>query len=60
MNKQRRKALNELTEKIRELMEELETLQDEEQECYDNMPEGIHDSEYGERASEAIDSLQEA
>lgn len=41
-------------------MERLEELRDEEQEAYDNLPEGIQDSERGENMYNAIDNIESA
>ncbi len=60
MNKERRKAINEIIGRLDELKADIEALQDEEQEYYDNMPEGIQYGEKGNRAQEAIDALEEA
>lgn len=60
MNKFRRQALDKIAIKISELMIELEALRDEEQECFDNMPENLQHSERGEMAEEAISNLDEA
>ena len=74
MNKKRRSALSEglmnlensielfdvLKERVaRELIVIEDSLNDE-QDYFDNMPEGIQNSEKGEMAQEAIDKLQEA
>lgn len=40
--------------------ENLETARDEEQEAYDNLPEGIQDSERGDAMQEYIDALDDA
>ena len=60
MNKQRRKAINDISEKVRSLQTQIDTLKDEEQDYYDNMPESIQESERGNVAEEAIDNLQSA
>lgn len=39
------------------LVSELDSMKDEEQEKFDNLPEGIQDSERGERIQEAADLL---
>lgn len=39
---------------------QLESLRDEEQDYYDNMPEGLQSGDKGDRAQEAADSLDEA
>ncbi len=60
MNKQRRKTINEIYEKIAELRDWLEEVKDEE-ECYrDNMPENLQNSERYEIANEACDNLDYA
>ena len=61
MNKQRRKAIESATGKIRDLLAELETLRDEEEEEYrDNIPENLQGSERYEKADECVDELTEA
>lgn len=60
MNKQRRKELNEIISKLENLRDDLECLQGEEQDYYDNMPENLQCSERGERAEEAVSSLEDA
>ena len=60
MNKQRRKAIEEIIEQLGILKDELDTIAEEEQEAYDNLPEGIQDSERGEAMNEAADDLYQA
>lgn len=60
MNKDRRKRLEGIYEKLIEIYEELDAIIDEEQEAYDNMPESLQDSEKGERMYEGIDNLESA
>ena len=60
MNKQRRKWINELIEKVTALQDEIDEVLQEEQECFDNMPESLQGSERGESAEEAISNLEEA
>lgn len=60
MNKQRRKELNEIINKLSELRDDLESLTSEEEECYDNMPENLQYSEKGERIEAAVESLNDA
>lgn len=66
MNKERRKALSTLAEEVRQLIgyaedliSQIETIRDEEQEYYDNMPEGIQSGEKGDAAQAAIDTMDE-
>lgn len=60
MNKQRRKQIEEVTGKIRDLLVDLEVLKDEEEEYKDNIPENLQGTERYERAEECVDGLQEA
>lgn len=60
MNKQRRKSLTEAYDKLAEVVESIEFLRDEEQESFDNLPEGIQESERGEQMQEYIDSMENA
>jgi uncharacterized coiled-coil DUF342 family protein len=67
MNKDRRKAIDALLERIEQLKtdidalaSEIETIKDEEQDYYDNMPESFQDGDKGQRAQEAIDALDNA
>ncbi len=60
MNKQRRKQLSDITEKIEELQCDISALADEEEEAYDNLPESLQDGERGEKMQEAIDNMRYA
>lgn len=60
MNKDRRKALQGIIDQLTELKEAVESLQEEEQEAFDNLPEGIQFSERGESMEEAISNLEDA
>lgn len=57
MNKARRKQLEKVVEVLTAQMEELETIKDEEQEAFDNLPEGIQCTERGETMEENVDEL---
>ena len=59
MNKQRRASLQKEMELIGEAIAIIEQAQEEEQECFDNMPEGLQMSERGEQIEEYADSLEE-
>lgn len=50
MNKERRKAISDLVDRVEELKAEVESLMNEEQEYYDNMPESIQNGEKGDTA----------
>ncbi len=60
MNKERRKALEAVQEKITNAQGELESLRDEEQDYADNMPESLQSSEKHDTAEEAIASMASA
>lgn len=60
MNKARRKALDEVISKIEEAKELLESLQAEEEEYRDNMPENLQGSERYEAADAAVDNMSSA
>ena len=73
MNKTRRADLESLKKKLAEeikenllgingeldeFISEIESVRDEEQDAYDAMPEGVQESERGERMLEAIDYME--
>lgn len=60
MNKQRRKTINEIYEKIADLRNLLEEVKGEEEEYRDNMPENLQNSERYYVAEEACDNLDSA
>lgn len=59
MNKARRKEIARAIELMDEAREILEAVKDEEQEAFDNMPEGLQCSERGETMEEYIGTLEE-
>lgn len=60
MNKIRRKALQEIYDKLSDLREELETIKDEEDESRENMPENLQCSERYEQSETASGNIDEA
>lgn len=60
MNKIRRKALQEIYDKLSDLREELETIKDEEDESQENMPENLQGSERYEQSETASGNIDEA
>lgn len=65
MNAERRKKLEAIKERLTILMgeasslgDELAELRDEEQEYFDNMPEGLQGGDKGEKAQAAIDAME--
>ncbi len=59
MNKQRRNRLQKVIDKLEELKEEVSSICEEEQEAYDNMPEGFKDAERGQQIYENISTLED-
>ncbi len=60
MNAKRRKRIMAVANKLDELVEQLMEIREEEQECLDNMPENLQDSERGQQMGEAISILEDA
>ena len=60
MNSERRKRLAKICEQLEEIQVEIQAIADEEQECYDNLPESLQYAERGERMSEIVDTLNDA
>lgn len=60
MNKQQRKELQGYVESLDEIKCAIEEMMDEEQDKFDNMPEGLQESERGEAMQEAIENLESA
>ena len=59
MNKPRRKELNRALAMLAEARAIIEAMQEEEQESFDNMPEGLQCSELGEKIEENASRLEE-
>lgn len=67
MNKQRRTSIQDIISQLNDLealkasiMESIEEVMSEEQEYFDNMPEGLQMSDRGQRAEDAIGHLEDA
>lgn len=60
MNKHRRKAIDAILNELADLRSRLETIQSEEQDAFDNIPEGLRDSESGQKAEQACSYLDDA
>ena len=58
MNKERRKNLQSIIERLEELKSDLEELQIEEEEYRDNIPENMQSGERYEKAEEACNAMQ--
>jgi DNA repair exonuclease SbcCD ATPase subunit len=52
--------IEELKGKLADVQSQLETIRDEEQDYFDNMPEGLQAGEKGDKATEAIDNIDSA
>lgn len=57
MNAKIRKEIAKHIEALIEITDKLESIRDDESEKYDNMPDGLQNSERGEKMQEAIDNL---
>jgi len=60
MNNDRRKKIAQLVVDLENLRQGIESLRDEEQEYYDNMPEGLQAGSKGEAAESAVGALEYA
>lgn len=60
MNAQRRKEIAAVLNELADLRSRIETVQSEEQDAFDNMPEGLQHSERGEKAEQACSALDDA
>ena len=60
MNNERRKQLKSWVEKAKVLKFQLEQIESEEEEAFDNMPEGLQSSYIGMCSEDAIDDMEEA
>lgn len=75
MNNARRKLINQIVERLnnfeasdsdtdKEFLEgiqsDIENIKDEEQDAFDNMPEGLQQSERGQASEQAVENLDEA
>lgn len=59
MNNSRRKQLSAILSVLEDMNTRIEEIKDEEQDCFDNMPEGLQGSEKGEKAENAISALED-
>lgn len=59
MNKERRNKLAQASDLIAQSIAIIEEVRDEEQEAFDNMPEGLQSGERGDRAQEVISNLDQ-
>ena len=57
MNEKRRKKIVDVISQLQSISANLYDIQDEEQSCFDSLPEGLQSSERGEKMSEDADTL---
>lgn len=57
MNKERRKRLEVVAQTIDELVQEMYDIQNDEQDAFDNLPEGLQMSERGDQMQDNIDNI---
>lgn len=57
MNKERKQSLLDVVSSLTEAMDRLNEIRDEEQEAFDNMPEGFQSGTRGQSMMEAIDTM---
>lgn len=60
MNRERRKRIMQLSEKLSEVRTSLESILNEEEDAFDNMPESLQETERGEQMQEYIEVMGEA
>lgn len=60
MNKERRKAIEEIASQIEAMKDAIENLTQEEQDYFDAMPESFQSGDKGQAAEQAISALEEA
>lgn len=59
MNKARRNYIEEICAKLYEAQEMIDSVTEDERESYENLPEGIQNSERGDAMYENIDELED-
>ncbi len=60
MNAQRRKAIEEVLNELADLRSRVDAIHGEEEDAYDNMPEGLKASERGQASEAAASALDDA
>lgn len=60
MNQARRRVIAEVLNELADLRSRIESVQSDEQDAYDNMPEGLRESDRGQAAEEACSNLENA
>lgn len=57
MNKERRKRLDDVIDKLEELQQEVAAIGEEEREAYDNLPDSLNDTDKANQMYENADDL---
>lgn len=57
MNKQRREELLDVADYLQDAIDRLTEIRDDEQDAFDNMPEGFQNSARGDSMQDAIDTM---
>ena len=60
MNKQRRSLIADVIDRLETIRGDIEIIRDEEQDAFDNMPEGIQESDRGQQMEEYIGLMEDA
>ena len=60
MNKARRKWIEEVMEALEQAKEDIESINSEEEEAYNNLPDNLNDSEMANAMYDNMDSLSQA
>lgn len=58
MNKKRRSVLRNINDRLSSIRDEIETVMDEEQEAFDNLPDGLRESDKGDQMADNVSELQ--
>lgn len=58
MNKQRRSVLRNIIDRLNPIKDEIEAVMDDEQDAYDNLPDGLRESDRGEQMADNVSELQ--
>jgi hypothetical protein len=60
VNKERRKRIQEIVDNLEEIKGRIDEIQEEERECYDNLSEGLQQTERGQGYEASADALSDA
>lgn len=60
MNQKRRKAIAKVIDRLTEVQEDVQCILDEEQECHDNTPESLQETDRYAESEDAISSIEDA